>query len=90
MQNEGMLLASNTIFFRVHTRVMLTLFVAMSVVVLCVTGSMRQPPAPVAIAQCTPVAAEQTATPLKQTHTALPRAAARLFFLLPHLVAQDK
>ncbi|HWA28942.1 MAG TPA: hypothetical protein VG734_25040 [Lacunisphaera sp.] len=83
----AMLLAATTIFFRVHTRVLLTMSVALCVVTVCLTNSVRHPPAPVAISQAAPtaVAAEQPALPPR---AALPLTAVRFFFLLPHLVSK--
>jgi len=84
-----MLLAATTIFFRVHTRVLLTLSVAAFAVILCLAHSVSHPPTPTARSEVAQVRAEAPADlPLKDTRAELPRTAVRLFFLLPHLVRQ--
>lgn len=87
MQNARMLLASTTLLFRVHTRVLLTLFVSLSIAILCLTSTALHP-APV-LAQLAENTAAQAAGPLDQTRSELPQTVIRLFVLLPHLVPHD-
>ena len=87
MQNGGMLLATTTLFFRVHTRVLLTLFVALAIALLCLTGFARQPAStPSQLAEQAPA---PSALPLGSKNSELPRSVIRLFVLLPHLVPHD-
>lgn len=81
-----MLLASTTLFYRVHTRVFLTLLVALSITLLSLTDP-SHPPA----ATLTQLAAQSPAPsilPLGAKNSRLPRTVIRLFVLLPHLVPQ--
>ena len=88
MQNEPMLLASPTLLFRAHTRVVVTLFVAVSITILCLTNTVQQP-AP-ALAKLTEKNAAQSALPLAPDRSDLPEMVIRLFFLLPHLLPYDR
>jgi len=84
MQNTCMLLASTTHFFRVHTRVFVTLLIALSVALLCLT----RPPLPIAksLAQVATNTASTAVRPLEPSPSELPKTAIRFFFLLPHLL----
>ena len=87
MQNGRMLLATPTIFFRTHTRVLLTLFVSVSITIFSLTG---RTPVPVSLlAQAVQKSTRESALPLKPSQTELPRTVIRLFFLLPHLLPHD-
>jgi hypothetical protein len=89
MQNRGMLLAPNTLLFRVHTRVLVTLSVALLIAVLGVTGhSMTAPSALPALQEKNCV--ERSSLPLDQARSGLPRTLVRIFFLLPHLIPHDR
>ena len=87
MQNARMLLASTTLLFRVHTRVLLTLFVALSIAIFSLTGSTQT--SVTLLAQVSDKSASQSALPLKPSQTELPRTVIRLFFLVPHLLPHD-
>ncbi len=87
MRNRRMLLATTTVFFRTHTRVLLTLFVSLCITVLCLTST-ALPPTP-ALTHLAGKTATQSAAPLEQARSELPQTVIRLFFILPHLLPHD-
>lgn len=87
MQNRRMHLATTMVFFRTHTRVLLTLAVSLAITILSLTG--RNPAALSDCAVPPEKSAPQTAASLKPAQSELPRTVIRLFFLLPYLIPHD-
>jgi len=87
MQNRGVHFASHLRGFRAHTRVFLTLSVALLVAFVCLSST----PAPAASVFPAPPekSAPRPALPLEQTRPELPPMAIRFLFLLPHLIPHD-
>jgi hypothetical protein len=79
--------AATTLFYRVHTRVLTTLSVALAITGLCLGGASHQPAA--AEARHADKIVVKTALPLESARPELPRMVLRLFLLLPHLLPHD-
>jgi hypothetical protein len=83
-----MILAPITLIFRVHTRVLATLSVALLIAALSLASPSAAP-----LADCPAIAekcAVQTTLPLAPSRSGLPRTLVRVFFLLPHLIPHDR
>jgi hypothetical protein len=87
MQNGGMHPAATTLFYRVHTRVLTTLSVALAITCLSLSSAAR--PAAATIACNADKMVAKSALSLESARPELPRTVVRLFFLLPHLLPRD-
>lgn len=74
--------------FRAHTRVLATLSVALLIAFLGLTGS-TLPPTPLP-AKLMEKAAARRETPLESARAELPQTVIRFFFLLPHLIPNNR
>lgn len=88
MQNDRVLLATLLLGFRAHTRVLATLSVALVIALLCLTRT-TLPPAPVS-AKLTEKTVTNRDLPLEPARPALPQTVIRFFFLLPHLIPNNR
>lgn len=88
MQNERVHPSTLLLGFRAHTRVLATLSVALVIAFLCLSGS-TLPSAPLP-AKLLEKAAATRETPLESARTELPQTVIRCFFLLPHLIPNNR
>jgi len=87
MQNRGVHFATHLRGFRAHTRVFLTLSVALLVAFVCLSSTPT--PSAAVLPRLTEKSTTRPPLPLEQTRPELPQMAIRFLFLLPHLIPND-